>query len=49
VQSLIDQGIDCRKGRWPSMARMNLLPKDLAQSIGAIAEAIRVAEKHSLD
>jgi hypothetical protein len=49
VKSLIEQGVECKKGRWPSMARLHLQPQDLEQNKKAIANAIRIAENHSRD
>jgi hypothetical protein len=47
VQKLVDEGVDCRRGRWPNMARLHLLPKDFEQSREAITQAIKIAEGRS--
>jgi hypothetical protein len=47
VKTLAEQGIECKKGRWPSMARLNLWPKDLEQNKQHLAEAIKIAESCS--
>jgi hypothetical protein len=48
IDLLTKQGVACKKGRWPSMARLHLLPQDFEQNKKSIADAMRIAENHSL-
>jgi len=47
VEKFVEQGIECKKGVSPSIARLNLIMKDLEQSKELLTEAIRIAESHS--
>jgi hypothetical protein len=47
VEKFVEQGVECKKGVSPSIARFNLIVKDLEQSKELLTEAIRIAESHS--
>jgi hypothetical protein len=47
VEKFIEQGVECKKGVSPFIARLNLITKDLEQSKGLLTDAIRIAESHS--
>ncbi len=49
VEELNQKGIEFTKGRWPSMARLSLLPQDFEQNKELLAEAIKIAENHSYE
>jgi hypothetical protein len=47
VEKMIEQGVECKKGVNPNIARFNLIMKDFEQSKDLLAEAIKIAENHS--
>ena len=47
VEKFVEQGVECKKGVSLSIARLNLIMKDLEQSKELLTEAIRIAESHS--
>ena len=47
VEKMIEQGVECKKGVSPNIARFNLIMKDFEQSKDLLAEAIKIAENHS--
>jgi hypothetical protein len=47
VEKLVEQGIECKKGVSPFIARLNLITKDLEQNKELIVQAIQLAESHS--
>jgi hypothetical protein len=49
VKKFNQQGVLCKKGVRPYMARLSLKPQELGQHKELIAEAIKIAEKHSRD
>jgi hypothetical protein len=47
VERFVEQGVESKKGVSPSIARFNLIMKDLEQSKELMTEAMRIAEGHS--
>lgn len=47
VEKMIEQGVECKKGVNPNIARFNLIMKDFEQSKEFLAGAIKIAENHS--